>query len=70
MCASVSSAHEAIEKAAEMHPDLALIDLGLKGDADGVAEQLSADIPVIFLTDGSEGDLLQRAEAPIHSAMC
>ncbi len=61
VCASVSSAQEAIEKAAEMHPDLALIDLELLGD--GVAEQLSADIPVIFLTDGSEGDLLQRAEA-------
>ena len=64
VCASVSSAQEAIEKAAEMHPDLALIDLGLLGDADGVAEQLSADIPVIFLTDGSEGDLLQRATHP------
>ena len=63
VCASVSSAQEAIEKAAEMHPDLALIDLEPLGDADGVAEQLSADIPVIFLTDGSEGDLLQRAEA-------
>ncbi len=64
VCAAVSSAQEAIEKAAEMHPDLALIDLGLSGDADGVAEQLSADIPVIFLTDGSEGDLLQRATHP------
>ncbi len=64
VCASVSSAQEAIEKAAEMHPNLALIDLGLKGDAHGVAEQLSADIPVIFLTDGSEGDLLQRATHP------
>ena len=63
VCASVSSAKEAIKKAAEMHPDLALIDLGLLRNADGVAEQLSADIPVIFLTDGSEGDLLQRAEA-------
>ena len=64
VCASVSSAQQAIEKAAEMHPDLALIDLGLLRDADGVAEQLSADIPVIFLTDGSEGDLLQRATHP------
>ena len=65
VCASVSSAQEAIEKAAEMHPDLALIDLGLLRDADGIdaAEQLSVDIPVIFLTDGSEGDLLQCAEA-------
>ena len=64
VCASVSSAQEAIEKAAEMHPDLALIDLELLGDTDGVAEQLSAEIPVIFLTDGSEGDLLQRATHP------
>ncbi len=65
VCASVSSAQEAIKKAAEMHPDLALIHLELLRDADGVeaTEQLSADIPVIFLTDGSEGDLLQRAEA-------
>lgn len=62
VCASVSG-DQAIEKAAEMHPDLALIDLELLRNADGVAEQLSADIPVIFLTDGSESDLLQRAEA-------
>ena len=63
VCAAVSG-DQAIEKAAEMRPDLALIDLEPLRDADvDVAQQLSADIPIIFLTDGSESDLLQRAEA-------
>ena len=62
-CAAVSSAQQAIEKAADMHPDLALI--GLEGDADGVevAEQIGSQMPVLYLMDEVEEDLLQRAEA-------
>ena len=67
VCASVSSGQRACEKAAEMRPDLALIDLGLKGDVNGaeVGERIGSrfDIPVIYLTDDVEGSLLQRAEA-------
>ena len=65
VCATVSHGQQAIEKAAETHPDLALIDLGLKGDVDGVAvgEQLGSRMPVIYLMDEEEEYLLHRAEA-------
>ena len=65
VCATVSSGREALEKAEEMRPDLALIDLGLEGDVNGIeaAEQIGSrfDIPVIYLTDDADEDLLQRA---------
>ena len=65
VCATVPSGREAVEKAEEMRPDLALIDLGLDGDVDGIeaAEQIGSrfDIPVIYLTDDADEDLLQRA---------
>ena len=66
VCATVSSGQQAVETAAEMRPDLALVDLGLAGDMDGldVAEQMRQrfDVPVVYLTDDAAGDLLQRAE--------
>ena len=66
VCATVSSGRQAIEKAADMHPDLALINLCLEGEITGpeVAEQISNrfDVPVLYLTDEAEGDLLQQAQ--------
>ena len=63
--ATISSAQQAIEKAAVTHPDLALIDLGPLGDTDGVevAEQIGTQIPLVYMMDEAEEDLLQRAEA-------
>ena len=65
VCATVSSGQQAIEKAAETHPDLALIALELKGEISSieVAEQIGSEIPVIYLVDDAGEDLLQRAEA-------
>ena len=65
VCATPSSGQQAIEKAATMHPDLALIDLELKGDITGidVAEQIGSRMPVIFLMDEVEEDQLQQAQA-------
>ena len=67
VCAAVSCGREAIEKAADACPDLALVDLGLEGKVSGLetAEQIGSrfDVPVMYLTDGAEEDLLQRAEA-------
>ena len=64
--AVVSSGQEAIQKAAEMHPDLVLMDIKLEGDMDGVeaAEQIRArfDIPVVYLTAYANDDTLQRAK--------
>ena len=67
VCAAVSCGREAIEKAADACPDLALVDLGLEGKVSGLetAEQIGSrfDVPVMYLTDGAEEDLLQRAQA-------
>ena len=66
MCASVSCGHEAIEKAEHKRPDLALVELGLAGKVTGLetAEQIGSrfDVPVVYLTDKAEEDLLQRAQ--------
>ena len=66
VCAAVSSGPEALEKAAETRPDLALIDLGLEGEADGIeaARRIGErfGVPVVYLTDEPDEDLLQRAE--------
>ena len=57
---------EAVEKAAEMRPDLALMDIRLKGAMNGVgaAEEIRArfDIPVVYLTAYADEDTLQRAK--------
>ena len=67
VCAAVSCGHEAIEKAEHKCPDLALVNLGLDGEVSGLetAEQIGSrfDVPVVYLTDGAEEDLLQRAQA-------
>ena len=66
VCAVVSSGEAAMEKAAEAHPDLVLIDMMLAGDMDGiaVAEQMRArfNIPVVYLTAYVDQRLLQRAK--------
>jgi PAS domain S-box-containing protein len=66
VCAVVSSGEEAIQKAAQTHPDLALIDMMLKGDLDGIAlaEQMRDrfNIPTVYLTTYADKALLQRAK--------
>ena len=66
VCAVVSSGEAAMQKAAEAHPDLALIDMMLAGDLDGiaVAEQMRSrfNIPVVYLTAYVDQRLLQRAQ--------
>lgn len=64
--ASVASGEEAIEKVAELRPDLVLMDIRLKGQMDGIeaAEQIRADFdtPVIYLTAYADEATLQRAK--------
>ena len=64
VCATVVCGREAIEKAPALSPDLALIDLGLDGEVNGieVAERIDNRIPVVYLTDGDDSDLLARAQ--------
>ena len=67
VCATVSCEHQAIEKAVDTHPDLALVNLCLEGEITGpeVAEQIGSrfDIPVLYLTDKAQEDLLLQAQA-------
>ena len=67
VCDSVSCGHEAIEKAEHKRPDLALVNLGLEGKVTGLetAEQIGSrfDVPVVYLTNKAEEDLLQQAQA-------
>ena len=60
------SGEEAIEKAEEIHPDLVLMDIKLKGSMDGVtaAEQIRArfSIPVVFVTAYADEETLRRAK--------
>ena len=65
--AVVSDGHAADEVAGNARPDLALVDLGLKGERDGprVGGQLCRrfDVPVVYLIDNTRGDLFERARA-------
>lgn len=60
------SGEDAIKKAAELRPDLVVIDIVLKGHMDGVqaAEEIRDrfDIPVIYLTAYSDDKTLERAK--------
>ncbi|MBD2461441.1 response regulator [Oscillatoria sp. FACHB-1407] len=64
--ASVASGEEALQKAADLRPDLVLMDIQIKGEMDGIetAEQIRTelDIPVIYLTAYADEDTLQRAK--------
>jgi two-component system cell cycle sensor histidine kinase/response regulator CckA len=66
VCAATASGEEAIETAAEMRPDLVLMDIRLKGPMDGI-EAASAirarfDIPAVYVTAYADRDTLQRAK--------
>ncbi len=56
---------DAIKKAGELHPDLILMDINLKGEMDGIeaAAKIRAqfDLPVIFLTAFADQTTLERA---------
>ncbi len=65
--AVVSTGESAIQKAEELHPQLILMDIFLKGEMDGIqaASQIRIrfDTPIIFLTAHSDVNTKQRAFA-------
>jgi CheY-like chemotaxis protein len=67
--AVVPSGEEAIEKAAELQPDLVLMDIYLEGSMDGIeaAQRIHERlrIPVVFLTAYAEDETLRRAQASL-----
>ncbi len=72
VCAVVPTGAQAVEKAAEIHPDVVLIGIELEGETDGIeaAERIRncLDIPTIYLVNYPQDvflrkeDLLKRAE--------
>jgi two-component system, NtrC family, response regulator AtoC len=64
--ASVSSGADAIARAEETHPDLALMDIRIKGDIDGTATaqilRERFNIPVVYLTAHADDATLARAK--------
>ena len=71
VCGTAASGRQAVELALETRPDLALIDIGLKGAMDGIltATELKSrlDIDTIFLSGSLDPVARQRASsvAPI-----
>jgi PAS domain S-box-containing protein len=65
VAACVASGEDALVEAARSRPHLALMDIGLRGDLDGVqtAERLQArfDVPVVFLTGLADDATIQRS---------
>jgi len=63
----LSSGEDAIRHAGELKPALVLMDIGLKGDMDGIeaASEIRAqfDIPVVFLTAYQDDKTFKRAAA-------
>ena len=62
----VNSGEEAVDMAAELRPDVVLMDIVLQGEVDGIqaAKKISSlDIPVVFLTAYSDEKTLQRAKS-------
>jgi len=62
----VNSGEEAVNMAAELRPDVVLMDIVLQGEVDGIqaAKKISSlDIPVVFLTAYSDEKTLQRAKS-------
>jgi PAS domain S-box-containing protein len=64
--AMVASGEDAIWQAAEMQPDLVLMDVELAGDLDGIEAggqiRAQSGIPVVYLTAYMDDALLQRAK--------
>lgn len=64
MCGQASSGKEAIEKAESEKPDIALVDISLSGDINGIeaARQIRSRfrIPIIFITGYSDKETMKE----------
>lgn len=67
VCGMASTGSDAVNKAAELEPDIILMDIMLSGDKDGIeaATEIKRvhNIPVIFLTAYADDKTLDRAKA-------
>jgi DNA-binding NarL/FixJ family response regulator len=62
-----TSGQEAVEKAQSLKPDVVLMDIGLKGNMDGIeaAQQIlkGSNIPVVYVTGNSDTLKMEKAKA-------
>jgi CheY-like chemotaxis protein len=67
ICGPAASGRKALEIAGERRPDLALIDIGLKGQMDGISAALELRarfaVPAVFLSGTVDPLILERAQA-------
>ncbi len=63
---AVQAGEEAVARATQLHPDLILMDIMLKGEIDGIAAAAEINrlfsIPIIFLTASTDEKTLERAK--------
>ena len=66
----VSRGDEAVKKAGDLKPDLVLMDIGLKGDMDGIeaASEIKTlfDIPVVYMSAFSNKNTFERIKSSKH----
>ncbi len=69
---NVRSGDEAVKKSAELKPDLVLMDIGIKGENNGIitAQRIKGfiDVPVIYLTANSDTEILESIKLTKPSA--
>jgi len=67
VCGEAGTGADALECAAKMQPDIVLMDISLSGEMDGIetAGQIKKkfNIPVIFVTAHTHGEILSRAKS-------
>ena len=66
LCASVANSRQAVLEAQTKQPDIALVDIRLKGETDGIelAHKLySMGIPVIFMTAYGDSKIYEKAKS-------
>jgi len=66
VAAMVATGEDAIRKAAELAPDLVLMDIHLAGEMDGIAAAATiiehVDVPVVYVTAYADEETLARAK--------
>ena len=69
---NVRSGDEALKKSVELNPDLVLMDIGIKGENNGIktAQMIKEfiDVPVIYLTANSDTEILESLKLTKPSA--
>ena len=67
VCGSAATGADALECAAKLQPDIVLMDISLSGEMDGIETAMQIkknfNIPVIFVTAHTHGEILSRARA-------